>query len=1073
PQPLLEEKQEQQESSQESSGEEIWLDPRQQSRDKRLQRLKNSKKAREGEQNILFITPTNHLLTKMDLQQQRQLQADNQLLQQQVAQLTAQLAALNAPAVPPPRRKCLVAVPDKFSGQPEMFQAFQGQCQLFMAMRPEDFPDDRARVGFVISLLSGSAAQWAMPLLTQDSPLLMDYGVFCQHMRLMYEDPIRTQTAARQGIQAHALVDSGPTTNFMDQAFADHYGVPLEPVDPPLRVETIDGRELISGPIMTATQPLRLSIGVHEEVIRFYITADLHFPMVLGIAWLRTHDPRVTWSQNTISFPSLQCADHVRHTCASQDVSTPAISLPPDLKDFEDVFSEQEADWLPPHRPYDGPVDLLPNASLPFLDKNLARGFIRPSSSPLSAPVLFVKKKTGDLRLCCDYRRLNMITVQNCYPLPLIPELMERLREATIFTKLDLRGAYNLVQMREGDEWKTAFGTRYGHFEYTVMPFGLTNAPAVFQHLMNDVFRDMLNQFVVIYMDDILIYSRSRDSHLQHVRHVLQRLREHQLYAKLEKCLFFKTSIEFLGHFISPDDIAMDPRKVEAICNWEPPHWMKDVQRFMGFTNYYRSFIPDFASLTVPLTSLLQKKVPFQWGPLQQQAFERIKKAFVTEPVLRHADPGRPFVVETDTSDVAIRAVLLQASVDGGTPFPCAYFSRKLNSAKRNYTIWEKELLAMKVAFEAWRHHLEGARHYVEVRTDHRNLEHLTTARKLNQWQIRWLLFFARFNFRVNYIPSGLNQRVDALSRKPEYLRAKDSLPPRTVLPAPSLAAVQVPRKPEVGPASPWNIEEGLLKHRERLYVPTGPLRALIMSQCHDNPTAWHFGFYKTLHLVTRTFWWPRVRHDVHSYVTSCVPCRQAKTASGAPPGLFQPLPTPERPWGAISMDFLTDLPLSSGFTTVLVMVDTLTKTAHFIPCRGLPTARTTAHLFVQHIFQLHGLPDRVVSDRGVQFTAHFWKSLMATLDIKVCLSSTHHPETDRGTEKVIGVLEQYLRCFVNQQQSNWADYLFLAEFAFNNSQHTSTHITPFYTNLGYHPRFFPLTPSVLAELKAVQQLVR
>uniref|UniRef100_A0A8C6XVG6 ribonuclease H n=1 Tax=Naja naja TaxID=35670 RepID=A0A8C6XVG6_NAJNA len=622
------------------------------------------------------------------------LQAENNDLQQQVGQLTAQLALLNAPAAltPPPRRKCPVAVPDKFSGQPEMFPAFMGQCQLFMAMRPEDFPDDRARVGFVISLLSGSAARWATPLLVQNSPLLMDYQGFWQHMprcikdlrqgkrplqdyiaefrllcmdstwndaalldafqdglsdelqdelvrveapptldtlvvqclcidahlqrqktrRPVQESPsvsvpprpaptvprvtpsfmttaaepmelgaartrLTTQEQTRRhqgglclycgepghfavscprkqrgalrpvpesrhdqpgnragptwgetlgqastkplpdctavdsgpprhlildtqvflsnqskGIQAHALVDSGATTNFMDQVFVAHFKVPLDPVDPLMRVETIDGRELIAGPIKFTIQPLRLTIGAHEEAIRFYVTADLHFPMVLGMAWLRTHDPQVAWSWNAISFPSLQCVDHIRHTCAGQDVSTPVISLPPELTDFADVFSENEADRLPLHRPYNCPVDLLPNASLPvgrlysmsepelaalrdFLDKNLARGFIWPLSSPLAAPVLFVKKKTGDLRLCCDYRRLNAITVRNRYPLPLIPELMERLREAAVFTKLDLRGAYNLVRIREGDEWKTAFGTRYGHFEYTVMPFGLTN----------------------------------------------------------------------------------------------------------------------------------------------------------------------------------------------------------------------------------------------------------------------------------------------------------------------------------------------------------------------------------------------------------------------------------------------------------------------------------------------------------------------------------------------------------------------------------------------------------------------
>ncbi|XP_060112868.1 uncharacterized protein LOC132585122, partial [Heteronotia binoei] len=266
---------------------------------------------------------------------------------------------------------------------------------------------------------------------------------------------------------------------------------------------------------------------------------------------------------------------------------------------------ETGADQLPPHRPYDCAIDLVPGAPLPvgrlypmsepelaalrdFLDKNLKRGFIRPSTSPLSAPVLFVKKKSGELRLCNDYRALNKITIRDRYPLPLIPELLDRLKGAQIYTKLDLRGAYNLVRIRPGDEWKTAFGTRYGQYEHLVMPFGLTNAPAVFQRFMNDIFRDLLDRFAIIYLDDILIYSRNPAQHAEHVRQVLQRLRAHGLYAKLEKCDFDLRSVEFLGHIVSPQGILMDPKKVEAVLTWQAPQNRKDLQRFLGFANYYR-----------------------------------------------------------------------------------------------------------------------------------------------------------------------------------------------------------------------------------------------------------------------------------------------------------------------------------------------------------------------------------------------------------------------------------------------------------------------------------------------------
>ncbi|ETE61804.1 Retrovirus-related Pol polyprotein from transposon 17.6, partial [Ophiophagus hannah] len=598
------------------------------------------------------------------------------------------------------------------------------------------------------------------------------------------------------------------------------------------------------------------------------------------------------------------------------------------------------------------------------------------------------------------------------------------------------------------DEWKMVFGTRYGHFEYTIMPFGLTNASAVFQHFMNDIFRDLLDQFVVVYLNNISIYSNSRESHLHHLRLVLQWLQKNCLYTKLEKCQFFLP--QFLGHRISTDGTLMEPSKVELLLSWQTPRQVKDVQQLLRFANYYRTFIPSFASLTTPLTRLLQKKVPFWWSAPEEQAFQGLKQAFMKEPILKHTNPHRPFVVEADVSNVAVGAVLLQAHVFSGTLFPCTYYSRKLNSSERNYTIWEKELLAIKVAG-----------HQVEVWTDHKNLEFLKTTQKLNQCQIQWSLFFAWFNFHITYILSGCNQRAGALLWKPEYLHPEDQLLLQTVLPVESFSTVQEPldlraqireaqwhdawvdqRKQEVGPNSPWSFTEELLRYCNRLYVPEVLLRGFIF-HCISCLGLSGGPDYDTMFSPM----------SPHVYDASRPSWQQ-----GLPPGLLQPLPTPERPWGAISMDFMIDLPPSSGFTTVFVVVDMLMKMAHFIPCHGLPMARATSCIFIQHIFRLHGLPVWVVSDQGAQFIAQFWKVLMTALDMKICLLSAHHPGTDGGTEKVIRMLEQYLRCFVNQHQDNWSDYLAVAEFAFNNSQHTSTQTTLFLANVGYHPQFFPLT---------------
>ena len=462
-------------------------------------------------------------------------------------------------------------------------------------------------------------------------------------------------------------------------------------------------------------------------------------------------------------------------------------TLPEAYSDFKDVFDKKKADVLPPHRHYDCPIDIPPNKAPPYgpiyslnpqelkvlreyIDENLAKGFIDHSTSPAGAPVLFSSKKDGGLRLCVDYRGLNAMTAKNRYAIPLIPSLLDRLTSAKIYTKIDLRNAYNLIRIREGDQWKTAFRTCYGHFQYNVMPMGLTNAPAVFQHMINDVLRDYLDIFVVAYLDDLLIFSANPIEHEQHVKKVLTCLREAGLFAKLEKCHFHSTEVEFLGYMVTPQGIFMDPTKIRAITAWEPPHTLHAVQSFLGFANFYRRFIKGFSRVVLPLTALTRKtgKSPFLWGTAAQEAFESLKKAFTTAPILRHADPTLPFVLETDASDFALGAVLSQSG-DDGLLHPVAYHSRKFTAAEINYEIYDKELLAIVDSFEVWRHFLEGAQHPITVFTDHKNLLYFTTSRVLNRRQARWSISLSRFDFQLHYRPGPLQGKPDALSRQAAF----------------------------------------------------------------------------------------------------------------------------------------------------------------------------------------------------------------------------------------------------------------------------------------------------------------
>ncbi|XP_077166890.1 uncharacterized protein LOC143823989 [Paroedura picta] len=428
-----------------------------------------------------------------------------------------------------------------------------------------------------------------------------------------------------------------------------------------------------------------------------------------------------------------------------------------------------------------------------FLDKNLARGFIRPATSSLAAPVLFVKKKDGSLRLCTDYRGLNAVSTCNAYPLPLIKDLLGHLGKARIFTKLDLREAYYRVRIKKGHEYLTAFNTPLGQFEYTVMPFGLAGAPGVFMNMINEIMHDLLYQGVLVYIDDILVYSENVESHADLVREVLNRLRKHQLFAKLSKCEFHRDAVEFLGFRVSQAGIEMDPGKVRDLLAWEPPRTRRQLQSFLGFANFYRTFIPNFAKVALPLTDLLKTKqggktasrpgTPLLWTPPCQNAFDKLKLLFTSEPVLAHADPSKQFTVQVDSSDVAMGAVILQEGEDGKL-HPLAYLSKKFSGAERNWAIWEKEAAAVKLALSTWRHWLEGSAIPFVVWTDHKNLQALKQPRSLSAKQMRWAEFFARFNFSLKHLPGKMNFLADALSRLPQYNSKRDPLVDTVFTPA-------------------------------------------------------------------------------------------------------------------------------------------------------------------------------------------------------------------------------------------------------------------------------------------------
>ncbi|XP_050924947.1 uncharacterized protein LOC108874699 [Lates calcarifer] len=908
-----------------------------------------------------------------------------------------------------------------------------------------------------------------------------------------------TVSWSKEGIPLPVLVDSGSDDNFIDSGIVSRFDIPSEPLPEPKDVFALDGRLLAHVTLRTIPVSLLLS-GNHREDISFFIIPSPSSSLVLGLPWLKLHNPHIDWSTLSITNWSLFCHSHCLHSAIPTTISAPGTPKPIDLSsvpqqyhDLQEVFSRDRAQSLPPHRPYDCSIDLLPGAPYPssklynlskpereametYISDSLAAGLIRPSSSPLGAGFFFVEKKDKTLRPCVDYRGLNEITVKNKYPLPLIDSAFASLHQATIFTKLDLRNAYHLVRIKEGDEWKTGFNTPLGHFEYLVMPFGLTNAPAVFQCLINDVLRDMLNRFVFVYLDDILIFSRTPDEHVQHVRLVLQRLLENRLFVKAEKCEFHVPSVSFLGFVVEKGQVRSDPAKIKAVVEWPTPTDRKQLQRYLGFANFYRRFIRDYSRVAAPLTKLTSVKSPFVWSPAAEAAFTKLKSLFSSAPVLCHPDPSVQFVVEVDASDSGVGAVLSQRSTSDQKLHPCAFFSRRLTPAERNYDVGNRELLAVVLALQEWRHWLEGSTHPFIVWTDHKNLSYLRSARRLNSRQARWALFLGRFNFTLTYRPGSRNAKPDALSR--QFSSPVEGPAVDTILPSSCVVG-----------AARWEIEqlvqEALSDHPtpeggppNRLFVPE-PVRSPVLQWGHSSKVACHPGFHRTLALLRQRFWWPSMSADTKEFVSACSVCARNKSSHRAPAGLLRPLPIPHRPWSHIAVDFVTGLPPSDGNNTILTVIDRFSKSVHFIPLSKLPSALETANLLIQHVFRLHGIPQDIVSDRGPQFSSRVWQAFCRAVGATASLSSGYHPQTNGQTERANQDLEAALRCVASNHPVSWSSHLPWIEYAHNSLVSSATGMSPFMAANGFQPPLFPAqetevaVPSVQAHLQRARQVWR
>ncbi|KAI3748512.1 hypothetical protein L6452_11629 [Arctium lappa] len=688
------------------------------------------------------------------------------------------------------------------------------------------------------------------------------------------------------------------------------------------------------------------------------------------------------------------------------------------VREFPDVFPE-DLPGLPPDRVVDFRIDLIPGAApiarAPYrlaptemqemvvqLQDLLEKGFIRPSSSPWGAPVLFVKKKDGALRMCIDYIELNKVTVKNRYPLPRIDDLFDQLQGAGCFSKIDLRSGYHQVKVAKSDIPKTTFRTRYRHYEFLVMPFGLTNAPAIFMDLMNRVCRPFLDKSVIVFIDDILVYSKDEEGHEQHLRKVLDVLRRERLYAKFSKCDFWLPEVQFLGHIVSKEGVKVDPAKIEAMTNWEPPKNPAEIRSFLGLAGYYRRFIQDFSKIASSLTILTRKNVKFVWTEMQEEAFRTLQKKLCEAPILSLPDETEDFVVYSDASNMGLGCVLMQRGK------VIAYASRQLKVHEVNYPTHDLELA---VDYDCELLYHPGKANVVAD----------ALSRKVCGGNSR--ATFARIEITSTLIDRIKVSQVEALLE--ENLKGE-------VMAKQHLLLTEDTR--------------GVKLFNGRVWVPKiGGNRGLLLEDAHKSKYSIHLGSTKMYRDLKLLYWWPVMKLDVARYVEQCVTCLQVKAEHQRPYGSLQSLEIPEWKWEHITMDFVTKLPKTlKGHDAIWVIVDRLTKSAHFLAMRETLPMDKLAKLYIDEVISWHGVPLSIVSDRDSRFTSHFWDGLQKELGTRVKLSTTYHPQTDGQSERTIQTLEDMLRSCVIDFGGSWDTHLPLVEFAYNNSYHSIIGMAPF-----------------------------
>ncbi|KAH9275642.1 hypothetical protein BASA83_001931 [Batrachochytrium salamandrivorans] len=627
------------------------------------------------------------------------------------------------------------------------------------------------------------------------------------------------------------------------------------------------------------------------------------------------------------------------------------------------------------------------------------------------------------------------------------------------------------------------------------MSFGFANAPPHFQWVMNSIFSDMLGKFVLVYLDDIIIYSPDLTSHVTHVRRVLDRLREKQLYCKLEKCFYGKHKLHYLGYIISSAGVEMDPKKIDAVQDWPVPTKVHDIQVFLGFTNFYRRFVPNYAKTTQPLTALLKKDIKFNWDQATEDSFKALKRAFKDNVILTHADESQEFLVEVDASDFAVAGVLSQYNNQRDLQ-PVAFFSRQMVPAERNYEIYDKELLAIAVCLKEWRHFLQNSIKPFTILSDHKSLEYFMTTKQLTRRQARWAELLSEYDFRLSYRSGSHNGKADHLSRRPDYMVEEEKSnflqvlqPSMIVSPLDATQSVYSPSlKRHIFFDRDWPllVTDFLDANRWLLGIPEPLLDTCRKESAHftmaDNTfcrvlenglskipycPSWdrksvyarfhrglgHLKFDSIIDLVTRRYWWPTMKQDIKKYISECPECQLNQSASGRhAPTPIRPIPSVALPFERWGMDFVQDLPRTkSSNQHIITAIDYATR---WVVAKAVPNRDSvTVASFLYELMMNYGSPFELFTDRGSSFISEGIREYEKLQRIRHHATTPYHPQTNGMVERMHATMGHAITTLTQGRPDRWDEYLQQTVFALRVRKHAVTKQSPFYLLYGVHPR--------------------